>query len=218
MAYKFWWLFILIFLLTIWLFFYFCCKNSRNCKQFKTQHNLISEAILHVDHCCSCQNNSNNIDNDTLHRIEDSIPKPPSTNCRVHFSGLLMGGSYESGNISKIYVEDDFSEYVGSGYYNDNNIAFPKSVKTTFDGIAIDKNTRLIIYEKLNFEGDILLDITGPAIINNVIWKDDLRYKKCNYEDFSPDLQANYPQSVRIWSQTNMHDWSNGSLKIICHN
>lgn len=168
--------------------------------------------------CCECTR-------DTLSKREeiakdsleiDSIPKPPTQNCRVHFSGLFMGNNYTYNYISEVYKVDDFSEYVGSGFYPDNTQAFPKSVRTTFDGIAIDKGTRLIIYSKKNFQGVILLDITGPAIVNNIKHIDNPAVNFCNTINFKASLQNNFPQSVRKWSKSNMWDWSYGSCKIIC--
>ncbi len=209
-SYKYWWFNWLIFLGCIVLFWWFCpctepaddisCDNS-----MLNQHlNDISTAI---DSCCDCQTQI----------TEDTIPQQARANCRVHFSGLIMGGEPVYNNISEIYVEDDFSEYVGAGYYAENQRAFPKSVQSTFDGIAIDRGTRLIIYEKSNYNGKILLDVQGPVIINNVKWKNDPRYAHCNHDNYSPNLQDVYPQNVRFWSETNMHDWSYGSCKIICN-
>lgn len=37
----------------------------------------------------------------------------------------------------------------------------------TFDGMAIGANTRVIIYSGLNFTGSVVLDRTGPILINN---------------------------------------------------
>lgn len=141
------------------------------------------------------------------------IPKP---NCRVHFTGLVMGDEYVHGHVSKVYVVDSFSEYVGKGDYPDNSKAFPRSVQYTFDGIAIDKGTRLILYSGKNYSGDVLLNMKGPRIINNIIWQNDSRYAKYNTKTFQQPLQSNYPQSVRQWSRTDMHDWSYGSSKISC--
>jgi hypothetical protein len=170
--------------------------------------------------CCECSldttSNREEQEKDSLER--DSIPQPPKQNCRVHFSGLIMGGKYVHENISEIYIEDFASEYVGAGFYANNTSAFPKSVRTTFDGIAIDKGTQLIIYSKSNFKGSVLLDIKGPAIINNVKWKNDSRYNHCNTENYRRNLQSNFPQSVRYWSKSDMHAWSYGSCKIICSN
>jgi len=142
-------------------------------------------------------------------------PKAPAKNGRAFFTGLVVGGTFNDSNISEVYKIDKYSEYVGVGAYPDNAQAFPKAVAATFDGIAIDKNTRIIIYEEKNFQGKILLDKSGPAIINNMIWKNDKRYDHCNTDIF-PDLelQNNYPISCRIWSDSDMHKWSYGSLKV----
>jgi len=127
-----------------------------------------------------------------------------------------MSGHSDGIGITKIYVVDPLSEYVGEGDYPDNTRAFPKAVSTTFDGIAIDSGTRLIIYSGKNFTGRVLLDVVGPKIINNSLWRNDPRYSSCHTEVFPPDLQNTYPLSVREWSNGNMHEWSFGSCKIIC--
>lgn len=143
-------------------------------------------------------------------------PETPKEGCRAFFSGGLVADHYEDHGISEVYVIDEFSEYVGAGEYPDNEKAFPKAVETTFDGIAIDSGTRVIIYAKKDFKGKILLDKTGPAIINNKIWRSDDRYEKCNSANYKQPLQENYPQSCREWSNEDMHDWSYGSLKVLC--
>jgi hypothetical protein len=126
-----------------------------------------------------------------------------------------MGGSPEA-EVSEIYREDEFSEFVGSGSYPSNQRAFPKAVRTTFDGIAIDKGTRLIIYSKKNFKGKVLLDVTGPAIICNKKFRDHTPVNHVMTDVFPGDLQANYPPSVRRYSDTDMHSWSFGSCRITC--
>jgi hypothetical protein len=82
--------------------------------------------------------------------VIDPTPQPPVANCRVHFSGLLMSDRTVTSNpevfYTKIYEEDIYSEFVGAGEYPDNEVAFPKSIDWTFDGIAVDSNTRLVIY------------------------------------------------------------------------
>lgn len=144
---------------------------------------------------------------------DDNIPRK---NCRVHFAGTLLADVPISGHISKIYRPDKYSEYVGAGEYPSNKKAFPKAVKTTFDGIAVDKGTRVIIYSKENFKGKVLLDVTGPAVINNNKWKNDRRIKDFRTRRFKGGLQSNFPPSCRRWSKSNMNSWSNGSVKIIC--
>jgi hypothetical protein len=147
---------------------------------------------------------------------KERIPYVPTENCRVHFSGIFMCGKNEGNNGTKIYELDNFSEFVGFGEYPSNEVAFPKAVRSSFDGIAIDKGTRLIIYEKGNFQGRIVLDVTGPALIYNVLWENDSRYNFMIDEVFPEPLQSNYPRSVRTYSSEDMHPWSLGSCKIIC--
>eukprot|EP01083_Nonionella_stella_P303915 1053878_1 len=134
----------------------------------------------------------------------------PKESCRAYFTGGVVGQE------SVAYKIDAYSEYVGQGEYPKNREAFPKAVANTFDGIAIDRNTRVVIYEKENFEGEILLDARGPKIVNNGTWKNDSRYDHCNTDIFpDPELQKNFPIDVRIWTDTNMHQWSYGSVKIL---
>jgi hypothetical protein len=144
-------------------------------------------------------------------------PQKPKEGCRAFFTGLVVGGQFLDTHISQVYKEDQYSEYVGAGEYPDNEKTFPKAVATTFDGIAIDSGTRVIIYEEKDFKGKVLLDKTGPAIINNIKWRDDSRYSHCNTDTYPEPLQSNFPQSVREWSKTDMQKWSFGSLKVICN-
>ena len=166
---------------------------------------MLDSLSLNLDKCC-------------VYPPIPTRPQAPQENCRVFFSGLIVGGQAVQSNISEVYVLDGSSEFVGAGEYPDNIKAFPNSVSTTFDGIAIDAKTRLIIYSKPNFQGQVLLDIDGPVIINNIKWKNDSRYNHCNTDIFPANLQNTYPQSVRRWSNSNMHDWSFGSCKIMCSN
>ena len=134
----------------------------------------------------------------------------------MHFAGSLISDYYVEGYISKIYEADNYSEYVGSGYYPNCKKAFPKADFHSFDGIAVDKGTRLIIYSKQNFQGQILVDIVGPAIMNNDLFRNDATLGDFVHKRFIEPLESNYPQSCRKWSESNMRSWSNGSCKIIC--
>ncbi|MDM8560051.1 alpha/beta fold hydrolase [Candidatus Parabeggiatoa sp. HSG14] len=147
------------------------------------------------------------------------IPKnfvAPKKGCRAFFTGAIVGGKFVTNTVSEVYQEDTMSEYVGAGEYPNNERAFPKAVAATFDGIAIDSGTRVVIYSKKNFKGKILLDKTGPAIINNLLWKNYPRLNRYHTETYDEPLQSSFPQSVRKWSNSNMHKWSYGSLKVIC--
>src|SRR5689334_21640181 len=78
----------------------------------------------------------------------------PRVGCRVHFSGAMMATKIgQSSAISLPYQVDQFSELVGDGSYPNNAVAFPKAVSTTFDAIAIDSGTHLVIYAGQNFTG-----------------------------------------------------------------
>ena len=90
-------------------------------------------------------------------------PQDPTPGARAHFGGGLMNG------IHDIFVEDWSSEFVGMGDYPDNTKAFPKAVGTTFDGIALDTGVRCIIYSEEDFQGDVVVDITGPIVVNNAM-------------------------------------------------
>lgn len=150
----------------------------------------------------------------------EGTPEPPAVGCRAHFTGRLMSDTdaSSSGISSEIYKVDSSSELVGSGNYPDNSITFPKSILNTFDGIAVDEGTRVIVYEKKNFKGKVLVDMTGPALMNNYIWNTEPKYQIPHNKDFKEPLQSTYPQSVRKWSTSNMHAWKDGSTKITCGN
>ncbi len=133
----------------------------------------------------------------------------------VHFTGLVMSDAFDDGDLSKAYVMDKYSEFLKPGKYGNISSTLPNSVKYTFDGIAIPPKTRLIIYSGSNFTGDKLVDITGPAIINNSKWQTDDRYMTANTKTYCTELQTTFPQSTRQWSINDMHNWQNGSIEII---
>lgn len=153
-----------------------------------------------------------------MEQYQVSIKTPeinPEGDCRCHFSGALMNDHFITGWTSEVYVEDAYSEYVGAGLYSLNRVAFPKATATTFDGIAIDAGTKVTIYSQPNYQGSILYEKIGPAIINNAKWKNHSAVQSVMY-DWKEPLQTTYPQSVREWSSTDMHNWPSGSMKIEC--
>lgn len=133
----------------------------------------------------------------------------------VHFTGLVMSDQFNEGNLSKAYVMDKYSEFLKPGKYNNITTTLPNSTAFTFDGIAVPPKTKLIIYSGPNFTGTKLVEITGPAIINNNKWEFDERYIGANRKTYCPDLQSTFPQNVRKWSSSNMHDWQSGSIEIL---
>ncbi|ETO04368.1 hypothetical protein RFI_33030 [Reticulomyxa filosa] len=127
---------------------------------------------------------------------------PIMSNCGAHFTGLLFARTFKSGYHSVPYVIDAYSEYVGQGEYPKNSQAFPKAVASSFDGIAIDPNTRVIIYELPNFQGKILLDVKGPKIIQNCNHKNSPHFSFTVTETWDDERQKTFPPSVREWSSS----------------
>ena len=179
---------------------------------------MLDSLSLNLDKCCINIPPLPKDSNQIAYLPIPTLPQPPQENCRVFFSDLFVGGGYRDIFVSEVYKVDKYSELVGAGEYPDNSIAFPKASAGTFDGIAIDSKTRLILYSKKNFQGKVLVDTFGPLIINNVKHKDNPNVNRVNTENFPEELQSAYPPSTRIYSRSNMWNWTNGSCKIMCRN
>lgn len=134
---------------------------------------------------------------------------------QVHFSGLLISDSRVETLSSKAFSNDPYSDFVKAGKYPSMNETLIYSNYQTLDGIAVPANTRIIIYKLPNFKGDVLLDVTGPAIINNLTYKEIPDAKEVQTKAFIGPLEINYPASVRSWSKTDMKTWLGGSMDII---
>ena len=135
----------------------------------------------------------------------------------VHFTGALISDDFSSvkGTSKAFDMKDRYSNFLRPGKYNVLAHELQKSSYHTLDGIAIPANTRLIVYKNQHCSGEILLDITGPAIVNNVIWSYTDIYKEVNTKEFNAELQPYFPQATRSWSVTAMHSWSKGSMEIM---
>lgn len=136
----------------------------------------------------------------------------PQAGGRVHFSGCLMWDKHLSGWCSETYVEDQYSEFVGVGRYPSNKKAFPKAIATTFDSVAVDAGTRVRIYSKPNFKGEVLWDKVGPAIVCNVAYK--TQHKGRLFSTWQQPLNTIFTSDVREFSSSDMHGWANGSVII----
>lgn len=141
-------------------------------------------------------------------------PQLPAPGARAHFSGGLM----TSGSI---FREDGLSEFVGMGDYPKNREAFPKAVGSTFDGIAIDAGVRCIMYSEENFTGTVILDRTGPFVINNgdccfnaALYTDNWDGEVEDPQQTGVTMDDLFPVATRQWSTGSMHGWSYGSLKL----
>ena len=133
---------------------------------------------------------------------------------KVHFSGLLISDTRKDELSSKAYSKDPFSDFVNPGKYNFIENLLVYSIYQTLDGIAVPENRRLIIYSEPNFKGTVLVDIVGPAIINNSSKKNSPDSAEIQTREFSKPLQERFPQSVRTWSVSDMNAWVKGSMEI----
>lgn len=125
----------------------------------------------------------------------------------VHISSLLISDSSINELSSQAYSTDSYSNFIPQGKY-------PAINQYYMDGIAIPDSTRLIIYSEPNFKGKVLLDIVGPAIISNSSKKNDPASREIQSKTFKGALQRVFPQSVRSWSASDMHEWAKGSMEI----
>jgi len=132
------------------------------------------------------------------------------------FSGALISDNNNDNWTTEVLIENEYSQYVDFGEYPNNEEAFQKASSRTLDGLAINEGTRLLIYKKPNFKGRILLDISGPAIVNNS--KYELQRPGIKKKTFKSKLQQLFPPSKRKWSRSNMHRWKKGSMKILSQN
>ena len=146
-------------------------------------------------------------------------PQPPGPSARAHFSGGLMNTFYIYGVYSQMFVSDWMSEFVGIGDYPSNWDAFPNAIKASFDAIAVDAGVRCVIYSLRNFEGDVLFDRIGPFMLWNSIW--DGTFPMASWKDGREDPQqpgvtyeSIFPPGVRLFSDSNMHLWAAGSMKL----
>lgn len=125
----------------------------------------------------------------------------------VHFSSLLISDSSINELSSQAYNVDSYSNFIPQGKY-------PVINQFYMEGIAIPDSTRLIIYSQPDYRGKVVLDIVGPAIVSNSTKKNDRISQEIQSKVFKGALQQIFPQAVRSWSLSDMHEWSKGSMEI----
>lgn len=138
----------------------------------------------------------------------DDEDRPPTQFCFFHVTGLLLSNTFLDSWYSVIGQVDQYSQLVGPGEYPQSE-PFLRASETTFDGIALGRDTSIIIYDSPNFTGNILFQAHGPLVINNI-----------HYRDFEPKIEQNggamdtwlteawpgnfneqFPPSARRWSE-----------------
>ena len=159
--------------------------------------------------------------------------------CGVWFSGAAAAYPPDNSNFQTPFnltdvftdmfgVDHLLSNWVANGNYPDNAAAFPNAAATTFDGIAIDADTRLELWDGPNYTGNKVVDETGPMIINNFMRE----FSGVLVGDYSVANCFGLAAATPSWSNCmvsdldsdgmydggneNMNNWSNGSCKITC--
>ncbi|AEA42408.1 hypothetical protein [Fluviicola taffensis] len=133
---------------------------------------------------------------------------------KIHFSGLLISDTREDDLSSRAYSNDPYSDFMNPGKYGVINNSLVYSNYQTLDGIAVPANMRLVIYSEPHFKGTVLVDVVGPAIINNITKKNAQASEEVQTREFSTPLQQIFPQTVRTWSVSDMKSWIKGSMEI----
>ena len=142
-----------------------------------------------------------------------NIPADPSSTCKVKFSGSTL--------LNLQFFETDFvGEVLYQGTYNDFEPFIPNAHKGSLDLIIMNHDTKLIIYEKENFEGNVIFDDVGPMIIANK------RRGKTTAEYMWPVREIiekeGYKEIMSTWDmflgeEVPPHDYTTpGSFKICC--
>lgn len=134
---------------------------------------------------------------------------------KVHFSGQLISDLRIDNFSSKAYGKDPYSDFLKAGKYPLTDQFLIYSGYNGLDGIAVPANTRLIVYSEANYKGKVLLDVTGPVLINNIGKKKDSDALENQTKAFADPLQRTFPPSTRQWSENEMNSWINGSMEII---
>jgi hypothetical protein len=135
----------------------------------------------------------------------------------IHFTGAVMSDTFVLTHFSRAFVNDQYSDFLKPGKYPDGNASLPKSIASSLDGIAIPKKTRLVVYNQPHLKGTILIDITGPAIVNNSQFETSDFYAVANKKNYSRGLQEIFPQKVRRWTDSgnlSMSYWQSFSFEI----
>lgn len=132
----------------------------------------------------------------------------------VHFSSLLISDSSITDLSSQAFNSDSYSNFIPLGQYPVLNGFSWGSTDQTPNGIAIPANVRFIIYSEPHFKGKVLVNVVGPAIINNVSKNNNSTSTAAHSKEFNAPLQTIFPQTARSWSANDMKDWYKGSMEI----
>lgn len=186
----------------------------------------ITEADGKFNWSCKGIPESQPADNCTASKKDDSLvvdpdrpPEevtPPSEFCFFHVTGLLLSNTYLENWYTIIGQVDKYSQLVGPGEYPKAE-PFARASATTFDGIALGKDTRVTIYSGPNFTGNVLFDGHGPMVMNNIHYREYEPKIEQNggkmdtwlTETWPGDFNKQFPPSTRRWSEVGCNDPAN---------
>ncbi len=161
------------------------------------------------------------VDQPPVWNSDDPLPKP-TPGCGVQISeGHLTGrANFDANDWCGIFKCDcqvsgrNHVVYIGAGLYPDMSLL----LNTSFHGLAIDKNTRLIVYKEKDFQGEKVLDVSGPLLIN--CSGCTIKLQPEMWMPYTDELQKLFPLKNRklekdFYGEGPLYTWD-GSCKIIC--
>ena len=144
---------------------------------------------------------------------EPSRHSKPLDNCKIHFCRYLLSNVVGT-DIAVIWTDDIHGDVTGPGDYDDIPYAFPDAI--SFYAIAITSGTELTLYKNKNYQGGVILQIIGPALLLNDHNADYATIMTKNL-GATNNLQADFPTWCRQAINNNlMSTWGDGSCKIVC--
>lgn len=165
-----------------------------------------------ADHCTAKKEENLVVDPE---RPSEEV-RPPTDACFFHVTGLLLSNSAVDSWYTEIGKVDEASQLVGPGDYTQAE-PFLRASSTTFDGIALGHDTRVIIYDHPDFKGKVLFDGHGPMVINNFHYRKYEPKVEQNggqmdtwlTETWPGDFNQQFPPATRKWSAATCEDATN---------
>jgi len=153
---------------------------------------------------------------------EEEYPRAKIERAKVHqehwktvqFSSQLISDTLIDSLSSRAYMPDAYSDFLPEGKYRVIQEYLLAIGAQRLNSIAVPGNVRLIVYSDPDYKGQVLLDITGPAIIHNNSKMNAPASLETYRKQFVLPLQRIFPQQVRSWSSSDMTKWVKGSMEI----
>lgn len=167
-------------------------------------------SCLGTPHSEPADNCSATKETDTPIVTEDPRPDgetdPPTTTCFFQVAGTLISDMSDESNWAEIGKTDKYTNLVGAGEYPKAD-PFARADASTFDGIALGKDTRVIIYSGANYTGSVLFDGHGPLILNHNYYGLPDTWMTATLPGEFNEL---FPPHTRKWSDASQMMWTWG--------